>query len=172
MEAGVKYGCLGKSGQLHQQSYASLLALYKVALKIAKAKKSHTIAETLILPFCKDSVSCMIRETAANKISSVPLSNNTIQPRVCDTAKDIKLQVAEGIKRSPINKLSLQLDVTTDVTNCAQLFVFTRYVNYGDFKQEFLFFYSLEGSTRGEDIFQAVSTLIDDDGPSWTNECA
>ena len=53
------------------------LASFKVAHRIAKCKKSRTIAEELILPAAIDLVSTMIGDSAAQELITVPLSNNT-----------------------------------------------------------------------------------------------
>ncbi len=60
------------------------VASYRVALRIAKEGKAHTIGETLILPRAKDLCSVMLGEAAASKIDSVPLSDNTISRRISE----------------------------------------------------------------------------------------
>ena len=52
----------------------------------------------------------------------------------------------------------LQMDESTDVTTCAQLLVYVRYIHQNDFKDEFLFCQPLTTQTRGIDIFD---TLMD-----------
>ncbi|XP_029655519.1 uncharacterized protein LOC115230604 [Octopus sinensis] len=61
--------------------------------------------------------------------------------------------VVEQIKTSCHQNFAIQVDESTDVANCAQLIIFARYVYDGDFKEEFLFSYSLESATKEEDIF-------------------
>ena len=58
------------------------LASFKVAYRIAKFKKPHTIAKKLVLPVALDLVSTMIRKSVAQKLNVVPLSNNTICRRI------------------------------------------------------------------------------------------
>ena len=53
------------------------LASFKVAYRIAKCKKLHTIAEELVLPAALDLVLTIIGESAAQKLKAVPLSNNS-----------------------------------------------------------------------------------------------
>jgi len=62
----------------------ALLSSYKVAWRIAKSKKSHTIAENLILPAAIDMVSIMIGDAAAKQLQIMPLSDNTISRRIQD----------------------------------------------------------------------------------------
>jgi len=169
-EKGVKTIRLDRSGQLNQQVEAGLRASFLVALKIAKEKKPHNIGENLILPCCKDIVRNMIGDEAANKLNSLPLSNNTIQRRIGEMADDIKEQVVKEIRDA--GKFSIQLDETTDVNSCAQLLVFARYIKESDFKDEFLFCHPLESTTKGEDVFNAVSTFFQIEGLSWDNVCA
>ncbi|XP_050547253.1 uncharacterized protein LOC126908954 [Daktulosphaira vitifoliae] len=67
----------------------ALIASYKVAFRIAKCKKPHTIAEELILPAALDMVNIMIGESAGKLLSKVPLSNNTISRRIHHMADDL-----------------------------------------------------------------------------------
>src|SRR6218665_2785578 len=55
---GIKKGRLDAGGRYPQQNVAAVEVLYLVALRIAKAKKQHTIAEELLLPATQDIVSC------------------------------------------------------------------------------------------------------------------
>ena len=59
-------------------------ASYKVAELIVKAKKPHTIAETLIMPACKEMVKIVLGLEAGTEISKIPLSADTISHRVSD----------------------------------------------------------------------------------------
>jgi hypothetical protein len=72
-----------------------LLASYKVAYRIAKCKKPHTIAEELILPAAVDMVNIMIGESAGKLLLKVPLSNNTISCRIQHTVEDLSDQLTE-----------------------------------------------------------------------------
>ena len=82
---------LDKSGQVNKIHQASFRASYMFALRIAQEKAPHTIAEKLILPCCNEIVRCIIGNDGENMISYVPLSNDTIHRRICDTAEDIDL---------------------------------------------------------------------------------
>jgi hypothetical protein len=73
----------------------ALLASYKVAHRIAKCKKPHTIAEELILPAAVDMANIMIGESAGKLLSKVPLSNNTISRRIQHIAEDLNDQLIE-----------------------------------------------------------------------------
>jgi hypothetical protein len=67
----------------------ALLASYKVAHRIAKCKKPHTIAEELILPAAVDMVNIMIIQFVGKLHSKVPLSKNTISHRVQHIVEDL-----------------------------------------------------------------------------------
>ena len=162
---------MNQSGHVSQQNQAGLQASYMVALRIAQQKKPYNIGEKLILPCCKDIVRCMIGDGAEKKLAPVPLSNNTIQRRTSDMAEDIKQQVVAEMQPAPFKMHAIQLDGSTDVARCAQLFVFVQYIKDGDFKEEFSFCHALEATTKREDAFQEVSKFFEKEGLSWDNVC-
>jgi len=65
------------SNFLHTPAKAQLASL-KIAYRIAKYKKTHTVAEEIVLPAALDLVSTMIGESAAQKLKAAPYSQ-TIQ---------------------------------------------------------------------------------------------
>ena len=65
-------------GKYQQKNMAAIEASYLVALRIAKAKKSHTIAEELLLPATKDIVRVMLGAEYVNKLNTISLYNNTV----------------------------------------------------------------------------------------------
>jgi hypothetical protein len=86
-------------GGLYKQALIpsnALLASYKVAHRIAKYKKPHTIAEELNLPAAVDMMKMMIGESAGKLLSKVPLSNNTISRRIQHIAEDLNELKNEG----------------------------------------------------------------------------
>ena len=144
---------------------AAVEASYAVSLRIAKSKKPHTIGEELVLPCTKDIVRLMIGADTVKKLSSLSLSDNTIQRRIQEMSDDIKNQVVEQIKQSP--GYVLQLDKSTDVSSCAQLMVYVRYIHNCDFKEELLFCQPLDSQTLGIDIFNKVDNFFVDEGLDW-----
>jgi hypothetical protein len=66
---------MGKCLKLPEKA---LLASFKAAELIAKKKKAHNIEEELILPACKEIVEVILGSEAAEEISNVPLSNDTV----------------------------------------------------------------------------------------------
>jgi hypothetical protein len=73
----------------------ALLASYKVAHRITKCKKPHTITEELILPAAVDIVNIMLGESAGKLLPKVPLSKKTISRRIQPTAEDLSDQLIE-----------------------------------------------------------------------------
>lgn len=52
-------------------------ASYKVPELIVKAKKPHTMSETLLMPACKKMVKIVLHLEPTSEISKIPLSTNT-----------------------------------------------------------------------------------------------
>ena len=76
---------------------------YKVANRIAKCKKPHTIAEELIKPCTEKMVEIMIGSGAKKKIHQVLLANDDIiRGRPDNMAANVCLQVCSEIKQSAL----------------------------------------------------------------------
>jgi len=60
------------------------LALYEVAEIIALKSNSHVLTESVILSACQKMVKVMLGDKAEQDISKIPLSNSTIQRRMCN----------------------------------------------------------------------------------------
>ena len=86
-----------------------LLASYKVAYRIAKAMKPHTLAEEVVKPCVIDMADIILGDGAARKLKQVALSNDTIARRIKDLSIDIRDQLILDLKASP-QKISIQLD--------------------------------------------------------------
>ena len=65
-------------------------ASIEVAETIAMKSKSHTLAESVILPTCKKMVKSMLGETTEKEITKIPLSNDTIHRRIVDLSENIE----------------------------------------------------------------------------------
>ena len=143
-----------------------LTASYEVAYLIAKQGKPHTIGEKLVKPAALKMVNIMLGKTAENKLSQIPLSNDTISNRIKNLSDDILAQIVSDLISSPA-KFSLQLDETTDVSNLRQLAVFVRYVKEDEIKEDFLFCQPLTTTTKAADIKKVVDNFFRDNGLSW-----
>ena len=102
---------------------AAIEASYLLALRIAKTKKPHTIAEELLLPATKDIVRVMLGAEYFNKLNAISLSNNTVSRRIDDMSADIMEQVIQEMKSAPLGIFSIQLDVMCN--RCGKLFSVT-----------------------------------------------
>ena len=115
-----------------------LLASYKVAYRIAKAIKPHTLAKEVIKPCVVDISDIILKHGAARKLKQVALSNDAVHRRINDLSSDIHNQLFSDFKASPL-KISLQLDESTKVANCSQLICFVRYTKKKKVEEEFSF---------------------------------
>ncbi len=86
----------------------------------------------------------MVGEEAANKIKSIPLSNDTVSRRIKDISFDVKSQLTERLRSC--EQFALQLDECTDVSSAAQVLVYVRYLWDSKIMEDFFIF----KRTRGE----------------------
>jgi len=117
-----------------------LIASSKVAHLLAKRKKAHTDAESVIGPTIV--VEEMLGTAAAEKVRGVPLSNNTISRRIKEPSSDLKDQVREhfvAIDNELCVLWSLQVDESTDRTGKSHLLAFISFINNETLVNEFLF---------------------------------
>jgi hypothetical protein len=94
---------------------------------IAKTKKPHTIAETLVIPASIRIAEIMFHEKEVVKIKNIPHLNDRIRRRIDEMAEDIMKQITEKIIQK--KQSALQLDETINISNCTQLMVFVRYID-------------------------------------------
>lgn len=118
-------------------STKSLEASYYVAEIVAKARRPHTEAESVILPACKAIVTTMLGPGAAKEIAKVPLSDNTMARRIDDMSEDIESILLEKLRSA--GKFALQLDESTDISGHAQLLANVRFVDGEAIRENFLF---------------------------------
>ena len=70
-------------------------------------------------------------------------------------ARDIEQQVIEEIKK--LLYYAIQLDESTDVSDCAVLLGFVRYKGIADVKEKLLCNINLPGRTTGSEIFRLLN---------------
>uniref|UniRef100_A0A8C6SPZ2 Uncharacterized protein n=1 Tax=Neogobius melanostomus TaxID=47308 RepID=A0A8C6SPZ2_9GOBI len=148
-------------------SKGALKASYLVAKRVAQSKKPFTIAEDLILPAAVDMCRELVGETAAKKLLTIPLSNDTVSHRIVDMATDIRQQLIERIKSSPF--YSLQLDESTDVSNAALLLVFVRYRWENSLHEDILFCGELPTRATAHECFRCMDEFFRENGLQWKN---
>ena len=131
----LKRSRLDETGDVGKLGSAILLASFKLSWNIVRAKKPHTIGESLIKPCLKDAVSLLVGEDAAKKVGQIPLSDNTVCRRIGDMAENLNEQIVARVKSSSWHALAL--DESTDVSSCAQLLVYVRYIHDDDIEEDF-----------------------------------
>ncbi|CAK1592459.1 unnamed protein product [Parnassius mnemosyne] len=163
--ASLKRMKLDSTGFFAKSSEKVLQASYELSLINAKAKKSHTIGESLIKPCLLKAANIILGPEIKQKFSQIPLSDNTVKRRIDDMAEDIKKQVVEAVKESTF--YAIQLDESTDIAQCCQLLVFVRYMQNETIKEELLFSTELTTTTKAIDIMTAVSDFFAKHEMSW-----
>ena len=98
---------------------AAIHALFAIALHTTKAKKAHTIGETLLKPCILESVKLMLGEKASQTMKRISLSYDTIKSRIHEMSENIKSKVISKINSSPV--FAFQLDETKDVSNFSHI---------------------------------------------------
>ena len=148
---------------------AALKASFDVSLRISKAKKPHTIGESLILPSVIHIVKVVCGEKFVSKVRTVPLSNNCVSRRITDMSADVQEQLIELLQIS--KNFALQLDESTDVSNCAMLLVYVRFIQIvqGMVSEEFLFCNELPTRTTGEEVFNVLDNFVTENGLELAN---
>lgn len=162
----VKRQRIDKTGQIYQKVAGIVKASYEVALLVAKNMKAHTIAESLVMPAAKILVRHVIGEQAVEKLESVSVSNNTVQRRIEEMSVDIADQVIEGVRASKYG-FAIQVDESTDVTNCSQLLVYVRFTQNNAAKTELLLSQDLSSTTKGKDIFNVLDNFFKQNELDW-----
>ena len=112
----------------------------------------------------------MLGKAAENKLSQIPLSNDTISNRINKMSDDFLAQIVSDLISSPA-KFSLQLDETTDVASLSQIAVFMRYVKEDVIKEDFLFCQPLTTLTKAIDVKKLVDNVFRDNNLSWNIVC-
>ena len=120
---------------------------------IAKQMKPFTDAE-----FIKECTLAMVNEVCPGKkllFDSIPLSARTVTRKVEVISENLKLQLKK--KCTDFDYFSLAFDESTDACDTAQLAIFIRGIT-GNFDviEEFAELISMKGTTRGDDIAQAI----------------
>uniref|UniRef100_K7G433 Uncharacterized protein n=1 Tax=Pelodiscus sinensis TaxID=13735 RepID=K7G433_PELSI len=158
--SGLKQQCLDSASAFYSKTKNGVHASYIVAYKVAQAKKPLTIVEQLVLPCEKEIVRLVLGEKYLSLTTHVSRQINEI-------SKNISEQVVDEIKKFPL--FAIQLDESTNVTLCAQLLVFARYMVEGDFKDEFLFCKTLDTTTKAQDVMEIVNNFFEEHGLDWVN---
>ena len=120
-----------------QTNNAAVHASFAIALHVAKAKKAHTIGETVLKPCILESVKLMLGGKASQTMKRISLSNDTIKSQIHEMSENMKSKMISKINSSLV--FALHLNETTNVSNFSQLFIYIRYVADERINEEFLF---------------------------------
>ena len=164
----VKRQRMDHTGQFYRNNDGIIKASYEVSLLVAQNKKAHVIAESLIMPAAKILIRNLIGEESVAKLDSVSLSNNTVKRRIKEMSVDITDQVIAGVRDSKFG-FALQLDESTDVTNCCQLLVYVRFTQNDAVKTELLLNHEVSTTSKGEDIFNCLDNFFKENKLDWGN---
>lgn len=142
----------------------ALLASYQVSHRIAKCKKPHTIAETLILPAAIDIVSTMLGDSSAQQLKNIPLSNDTVCRRISDISDDLCQHLIEKLH----NKcFALQVDEATDIHKDAHLIAYVRFVDECNMREELFFCEPILKTATAQSLFNMINAFFNENGISW-----
>ena len=119
-----------------QQSTAGLRASYKLSQLIAKMGNSYTIWEKLLLPAISEVISTVLHKSLSSIIKSIPFSNDTVQRRIDEMAKDTTEFLYEILRNTDF---SLQINENTLPGNETLLLEYVRFVHDEQMKEELLF---------------------------------
>ncbi len=140
------------------------LASYKIAYRVAQCKKSHTIAEELILPAAIDMVSVMLDEASVVKLKTIPVSNDTMSRRIHDIANDIEEQLIEKIKGK---RYALQVDEATDSNKDSLLIAYVRFVDFESLNEDLLFCKYIPKRVTADELFKIIDSYLTEAGIKW-----
>ena len=143
-------------------------ASYDVAEMIAQQTRSHTLAESIILPACRKIVKRILGDKAEQEICKTPLSNNTIQRRIVDLSANIE-EIVQTKLQSTV-EFALQVDESTDISGKPQLLAFIRFVDGSQIINQFLCCKEMSLTTKGQDVFEILSAYFEKWNLSW-NSC-
>lgn len=146
----------------------STVASYAVSQLIAEHGKPLSDGE--FVKHCLIKVAEIMCPEKTQDFSNVSLSRQTVTRRIEDLSANLNQQVSD--KARAFQFYSIACDESTDATDTAQLLIFLRGVdiNFG-ITEELLDLRSLKGTTRGSDIFEAVSAAMNDINLPWDKLC-
>ena len=171
LESSCKRQRLDKTGNFQQTDQKLTEASFVLSQIIAKQKKAHNIAETVIKPSALAVIRIVLGDKHEKSLKAIPLSNNTVKRRIAAMSEDIKEQVITEINKSVFGLFSIQLDESVDVSSVSQLMVFVRYAVGTSVKEELLFCSALNTSTKASDVLEKVDHFFNENEISWNNLC-
>jgi hypothetical protein len=137
---------------------SSTKASFLLAFKLAKASKPFSEGE--FLKECMVETAGLLCPESKGKFEQISLSRRTVTRRVELIDKDIAGKLNK--KAESFKFYSLALDESNDIKDTAQLLIFIRGISDSfEITEEFLTMESMKGKTRGEDLYNQVSAVIE-----------
>ena len=137
---------------------SSTKASFLLAFKLAKASKPFS--EGQFLKECMVETAGLLCSESKGKFEQISLSRRTVTRRVELIDKDIAGKLNK--KAESFKFYSLALDESNDIKDTAQLLIFIRGISDSfEITEEFLTMESMKGKTRGEDLYNQVSAVIE-----------
>uniref|UniRef100_A0A674NDA0 SPIN-DOC-like zinc-finger domain-containing protein n=1 Tax=Takifugu rubripes TaxID=31033 RepID=A0A674NDA0_TAKRU len=144
---------------------SSTKASFMLSFRLAKASKA--LSEGEFLKECMVETAGILCPESKDKFEKISLSRRTVTRRVELIDEDITSSLNK--KTESFTLYSLALDESNDVKDTAQLLIFIRGINDTfEITEEFLTMESLKGQTRGEDLFDQVSAVIENAKLPWS----
>lgn len=159
---------LKECSEMKEFSHTEMKAIkssFAVAYQIAKQKKPFTIGERLLKPVMAEVAKIMFGETAATKIDSIPLSDNTISRRIVDMSQDVQKQLCSQLKNADF--FCLKFDESTDVAGQAILTGFVRYPHEHQIIENIFCCCAIPERTTGEQIFFVIDNKLKEMELEW-----
>ncbi|XP_067940313.1 general transcription factor II-I repeat domain-containing protein 2-like [Watersipora subatra] len=144
---------------------SSTKASFMLSFKLAKASKP--LSEGEFVKECMVETASVVCPESKDKFEKISLSRRTVTRRVELIDEDITSNLNK--KAESFTLYSLALDESNDVKDTAQLLIFIRGINDTfEITEEFLTMESLKGQTRGEDLYDRVSAVIENMKLPWS----
>ena len=142
----------------------ALKASFEVSYLVAKAMKPHTIGETLILSAAIEMVKTMCGEGEAQKLKTIPLSDNTVKRRIDAIANDQERTLTERLRNSPA--YALQMDVSTEGKN-AHALTFVRYMQENAIHEDILYCLPLPEHETAKAMYDVLHSYMEKNNIPW-----
>ena len=143
-----------------------VIASLKMTHVILREKRSYMDMEKIVKPCLSIAAEYLHGGSrAVERVTSIPLSDTTIRSRCLLIATDLKAQLVEKLKASPV--FGIQLDETTDIGGEAQLIVYTRFIEELKIVDRFLFCLTVGIETTAQAIFDRLDSFMCEEGIEW-----
>ena len=143
-------------------------ASFVLGFKLAKASKPFLEGE--FLKECMVETARLLCPENKDKFEKISLSRRRATRCVELIDEDIASKLKKKRKKKQSFKLySLVLDESNDIKDTAQLLIVIRGINHSiEITERFLTMESLKGKTRGQDLYDQVSAVIDGMNLPWS----